>query len=160
MRSNALSFYSPIFFGRYKLFWLIPNNFGWIQIILFRFKLDFSEQNFVICTCPKWIGPIQNDLDSPKWFWTHRRSSHKELRKHPLNTLTILIYMKVLQIIFKFFGVHGRARGQKLVWYFYFSLSTYLLIYFIYLFFEDLCTSYFSFLSNFRYYSFLYQGLF
>ena len=68
--------------------------------------------------------------------------------------------MKVLQIIFKFFGVHGRVRGQKLVWYFYFSLSTYLLIYFIYLFFEDLCTSYFSFLSNFRYYSFLIKVFF
>ena len=57
----------------------------------------------------------------------------KELREHSLNTITSsLIYMKVLQIIFKFFRVHGRARGQKIVWYFYFSLSTHLLIYFTY----------------------------
>ena len=47
---------------------------------------------------------------------------------------SILMYIKVLQIIFKFFEVHGRARGQKLVWYFYFSQGIHLLIYFIYIF--------------------------
>ena len=119
MRSNALTFYrSKMILDGPIFFWIGTNCFGWVQIILFRFKLDFSGQNFVIFTCPKCLGPNQNDLDSPKSFWTHRRTSHKELRKHSLNTITsslIRIYMKVLHIIFKFFRVHGRARGQKLV---------------------------------------------
>ena len=37
----------------YKLFWSGPNHFGRVQIILVRFKFDFSGLIFVIWTCPK-----------------------------------------------------------------------------------------------------------
>ena len=36
-----------------------PNWFGQIQIILIRFKLDFSGLIFIIWTCAKWFGPIE-----------------------------------------------------------------------------------------------------
>ena len=73
----------------YKLFWSGPNCFGCVQIILVGFKLDFYGQIFIIWTFPNWFGPDQNeldptkwlvldqnDLDSPKSFWTHR-TRHK-----------------------------------------------------------------------------------
>ena len=34
------------------------------------FKLDFAGQSFIIWTCPKWLGPDQNDLDPTKMIWT------------------------------------------------------------------------------------------
>ena len=60
----------------YKLFWLGPYCFGRVQIILVRFKLDFSGLIFIIWTCPKWFEPNQNKFGPskmigtrPKWFW-------------------------------------------------------------------------------------------
>ena len=71
-------------FGPSKLFWSCPNCFGQFQIISFRYKLDFSGLSFIIWTCSKWFGPIQNNWyatkiiwsvqnrTGPKSFWTHR----------------------------------------------------------------------------------------
>ena len=62
---NALSFYrSKMILDRpnFKLFCTGLNCFGQVQIILFRFILDFSGLFFIICTCPKWFGPYQNKL--------------------------------------------------------------------------------------------------
>jgi hypothetical protein len=66
-----------------KLFWSCPNRFGRVQIILVRYKLDFSGLFFLL------LGTVPNDLDptktigtQPKWFarskiiWTHRRTRH------------------------------------------------------------------------------------
>jgi hypothetical protein len=92
--------YVQIDFGPFKLFWTIQivldgcklfwwglNCFGQVQIILVRFKIDFSGLIFIIWTCPKWFGPDQkkwthpkwlvldqNNLNGPKSFWTHRRT--------------------------------------------------------------------------------------
>ena len=72
-----------------KSFWLVPNHFGRVQIILVRFKLDFYWLIFTIWTCPKWFEPDQNKLGPsktigtrPKWFgwykiiFSHRRTRH------------------------------------------------------------------------------------
>jgi hypothetical protein len=48
---------------RPKRFWtvqMVLDAFGRVQIILVRFKLDFSGLIFIIWTCPKWFGPDQN----------------------------------------------------------------------------------------------------
>ena len=79
----ALSFYTS------KIILDPPNCFGWEQIVLVgsksfwsgpnllvRFKLYFSGLIFIIWTCPKRLVLNQNDLDSPKSFWTHRRTKH------------------------------------------------------------------------------------
>ena len=50
----------PKHFGLSKLFWTGANCFDWGQIILFRFKLDFSILIVIIWTCPKLFGPNQN----------------------------------------------------------------------------------------------------
>ena len=47
----------------YKLFWLGPNYFGQVQIILIRFKLDFYDIVFTIWTQPKQSWPNLNKLD-------------------------------------------------------------------------------------------------
>ena len=59
-----------------KLFWWFPNQFSGVQIILVRFKLDFSRIFFyhldlskMLWTQPKQIGPIQNDWYSSKIIW-------------------------------------------------------------------------------------------
>ena len=67
--SNAFSFY------RSKIILDRPNCFVPGQIILVRFKLDFSGLIFIIWTCSKWFKPNQNELHRskmivtwPKWF--------------------------------------------------------------------------------------------
>ena len=47
-------------FHRSKLFCSGPISFGQVQIILGRFKLDFSGLICIILTGPKWFGPVQN----------------------------------------------------------------------------------------------------
>ena len=53
-------------------FWSGPNHFGQVQII----KISPEKYNFnltkMIWTRPKQFGPIQNNLDGPKSFWTHK----------------------------------------------------------------------------------------
>ena len=39
-----------IVLDRFKLFWSCPNRFGWVQIILVRYELDFSGLFFIIWT--------------------------------------------------------------------------------------------------------------
>ena len=70
-QSYALSCYMYIQndFGPSKLFWTGTNCFGWVQIILVRFILDFS--GFL------WFGPDQNQLDLSKTI----RSLHKILKQ-------------------------------------------------------------------------------
>ena len=84
-----------------KLFWSGPSRFGPAQIILVRFKLDFSRlfvliyMSKIILTQPErnWTRPKrlvhdQNDLDSPKSFWTHRRTRHyRELKEWKMTYL-------------------------------------------------------------------------
>ena len=52
------------------MFCLGPNGFGRVQLILFRFKLDFSGLIFIIWTRPKQNGPVQNDWYSTEMIWT------------------------------------------------------------------------------------------
>ena len=47
-----------------------PKHFVLVQIILVRFKLDFSGIIFVIWTCPKWFLSVQNNWYSTKMIWT------------------------------------------------------------------------------------------
>ena len=96
--TNALSFY------RSKIILDPPNCFGLVQIILVGCKsfrscpnqndqvqvqirllwtnffldgrLDFSGLVFILWICPKQIGPQQKVLDSPRLFWTYRRTRH------------------------------------------------------------------------------------
>ena len=49
------------------------NCFGQVQIILIRFKLDFSGLIFIIWTSPKWFGPNQNKLDPSKTIGTRQK---------------------------------------------------------------------------------------
>ena len=58
-----------------KSFWSGPKDFGQVQKILVRFKLDCSGLTFLILTCLKWFWPNQNKSDPsktmgtrPKWF--------------------------------------------------------------------------------------------
>ena len=45
---------------------LVGSNLLWTgKIIFVSFKLDFSGLIFIIWTCPKGIGPVQND-----WYQT------------------------------------------------------------------------------------------
>ena len=53
------------------------NCFGRIQIVLVRFKLDFSGLIFIISTCPKSFWTHTDEAFAsqiicagPKWFWT------------------------------------------------------------------------------------------
>ena len=93
--TDALSFYRSktvqIVLEGCKLFLSGPNCFFFlVQIILVRFRLDFSGKFFIIWTCAKWFDPTktnwthpkqlvlnQNDLDNPKSFWTHWRTRHE-----------------------------------------------------------------------------------
>ena len=47
----------------------------------------------MILTRPKQIGPVQNDLDSPKSFWTHRRTRYKSAHKNMLAHVCLFIYL-------------------------------------------------------------------
>ena len=51
--------------------WMGKNCFGRVQIILVRFKLDFSGLIFIIWTCPKLFWPNQNKLDPTKTICIH-----------------------------------------------------------------------------------------
>ena len=52
------------------MFWFGPKRFGRVQIILVKFKLDFSGLIFIIWTCPKLFEPDQNELDPSKTIGT------------------------------------------------------------------------------------------
>ena len=41
-----------------------------VQVILVRFKLNFSGLVFIIWTCLKWFGPNQNELVLDQNYWT------------------------------------------------------------------------------------------
>ena len=67
----------------YKLFWSGPNHFGQVQIRLFWtnfYNLDLTKMNW---THPKQLVLDQNDLDSPKSLWTHRRTRQKSINLYP-----------------------------------------------------------------------------
>jgi hypothetical protein len=64
--SYAMSYRSKIILDR-------PNCFGRVQIILVRFKLDFSRIFFIIWTLPKCFGPNQNKLDPSKMIGTRAK---------------------------------------------------------------------------------------
>ena len=53
----------------YQSFWTGPICFGRVQIILVRFKSDFSTLIFIIWTRPKWIGLVLNNWYSTKMIW-------------------------------------------------------------------------------------------
>ena len=71
---SAKLFWTVQFFLSCPNDWSGPNHFGWVQIILVRFKSDFSGLNFMIWTKPQWLLLYQNYLDNPKSFWTHGRT--------------------------------------------------------------------------------------
>ena len=58
----------------YKLFWSGPNNFGQVQIRFFWPIFYILDLPIMIWTRPKRIYPVQNYLDNPKSFWTHKRT--------------------------------------------------------------------------------------
>ena len=60
-----------------KRFWTGTNCFGRVQIILIRYKLDFSGLILIIWTCPTRFEPIQNKLGSSKTICT--RPSRNDL---------------------------------------------------------------------------------
>ena len=57
-----------------NLFWSGPNHFGQVQIINISPEKSNLNQTKMILSQPKQFGPNQNNLDSPKSFWTHRRT--------------------------------------------------------------------------------------
>ena len=80
----------PNCFGRVQIVFVGSKLFFFVQIILVRFRLDFSGKFFIIRTCAKWFDPTktncnrpkqlvldQNCLDNPKSFWTHWRTRHE-----------------------------------------------------------------------------------
>ena len=86
---HILSFYGSkmilivqIVLDGYKQLWSDSNCFGGVQIILVRFKLDFSGLNLynldlskMIWTQPEQIGSVHNDWSSKNNIWT---SSQKD----------------------------------------------------------------------------------
>ena len=59
-----------------KLFWSDQNRFGWFQIILVKFKLDFSRLNFHNLDLAKLSGTRPKLFGWSKIIWTHRRTKH------------------------------------------------------------------------------------
>ena len=86
----ALSFYGskimldqPNNFGRVpivldgsNLFWSGPNHFGQVQIIKISPKKSNLNLTKIIWTRTKQFVLVQNNLVSPKSFWTNRRTRH------------------------------------------------------------------------------------
>ena len=83
----AFSFYRSKIFGPSKLFWLGTNyklfrsgtnRFGRVQIILVRFKLDFSGLIFIIYSGRVQIILVRFKLDFSGliFIWTHRWTRH------------------------------------------------------------------------------------
>jgi len=88
---NTLSFYRskmildhPNCFGWLQIvlvgskpFWSDPNHFGQVQIRLLWTNLCNLDPTKTNWTCPKRLVLIENYLDGPKSFWTHRGTGHK-----------------------------------------------------------------------------------